>query len=392
MNQREKILGSITGGAAVLLLGFLLVSKLFIGPVNDLDIQIRDAESKKEDLKTENAREKSYLDQLREINSKAVAFEEPRVSELLRARLVDLLRPSNLSSDNLSLKPITGTRAAGYYKEIGWFVHVRGRLEQLVNFLYLLSNEPYLHKLDSIVVSPITRSAELELQLKYTTLVLDPRPGEKFPATQPIENAPIADLQQLNRSAYQTIVMRDLLRPYFPKNQNFVSSQPSNDTTNFGESTESRLVIVGLPSWGNGISDVIVKDIGNNQTQTLHVGDVLGSGLIVAVDYRRLPFTEKPGFSDSRAILEIGGNYFTIDLGDSLANRKPVLLSSLPKELKIKPSNTQIAPPPPSTPATQPDNPAATQPAEMQDNSKNNNTDSSNSASDSTAPQSPNEQ
>lgn len=322
MKAREKALGTVVVLGAVVLLGYLLLSKLLLEPAAKLDRQIRDTRAKITDLKKEIAREPDYLATLRNHAKRTFASDDLRASEQMRARLVELLKASGLGSDKLSLKPVTGSRAPGVFRELGWYVHATGRLEQIVNYVYLLQNEPYLHKIDTLVLAPITRSPEVELQLRYTTLVFDVRTGESPPATQPLETMRIAQSQGLERKPYDVIVARDLMRPYIPRSRSTWSSvAPSSDMTS-ADSSDARLTIAGLPSW-NGKAEIFVKDTSTGQTQVLQVGESINGWRILGVDYRKVPLPDRPSLlSGSRVLLEIDGATWAVELGQNLASRR----------------------------------------------------------------------
>jgi hypothetical protein len=353
MKAREKALGTVVVLGAVALLGYLLLSKVLLEPAARLDGQIRDASNKITDLKKENAREQDYITTLRNHAKHTFASDDLRASEQMRARLVELLKASGLGSDKLSLKPVTGSRAPGVFRELGWYVHATGRLEQIVNYVYLLQNEPYLHKIDTIVLAPITRSPEVELQLRYTTLVFDVRTGESPPATQPLETMRIASSQGPDRKPYDVIVARDLMRPYIPRTRSSWSGSSASSDNSSSESSDGRLTIAGLPSW-NGKAEIFLKDTSTGQTQVLQVGETINGWRILGVDYRKVPLPDRPSLlSGSRVLLEIDGATWAVELGQSLANRRPF-------DPAATPETNEVTEPAPAT--TQNDTPASAQP------------------------------
>jgi len=110
MNQRERILAAIVGVFAVGLMGYLCVDQFILDPARKLEGQIRDTQSKLGEARKLFARDAEYTGKLRDLSRKTLAGDEQRASEMLRARLVEILKASGLSSENLSLRPVTGTR------------------------------------------------------------------------------------------------------------------------------------------------------------------------------------------------------------------------------------------------------------------------------------------
>jgi hypothetical protein len=335
MNLRERILALATGGVVALLVGFLLFSKLVLQPAADLDGQVTDLGTKITRLKAENARIAEYRQSLREVALQTYDVEERQASERARARLVEILQRSGIALDRLSLRPVRGARVPSAYQEVGWLLTVRGHAEQIVNCLYLIQNDSYMHRLDNVSLSPVARSDEIELRLRYATLVIlypkDEKPIRR-PADQP--PAPLAEVNAPARQGYRLIAERDLFRPYIPRVEEApMDSPPVIYTPGPAPTSDYRLRIVGLSSWA-GQPEVVVRDTGTGQTQVLHVGDELVGGRVVLVDYRKMPMPGKPEIlSTSRVIVEVDQAYWAIELGQTLAERRLLGHDQLPPQL-----------------------------------------------------------
>ena len=92
--------------------------------------------------------------------------------------------------------------------------------------------------------------------------------------------------------------------------------------------------MVGLPSWGEK-QDVFVKDTSSGQVRRYKIGDTLANGKIVMVDYRPMRKPDKPQFlSPSRVIVQIGRDYWAVNLGSSLRQKHRLKRYQLPPELQ----------------------------------------------------------
>ena len=359
MNKREKILAACAGLAAVAFVTYMAINRVFLLPAAQRYTQAEDLLRKVRKAEAERDKEPVYRERLKELAGNTFSGDELRVSKQIQARITEVLRKSGLSAEHLTLKPIVGARAPGVYKEIGWMVRVRGAMKEIVNFLYLMTREPNLHRLDNLVLAPIKDAADLELQVKYATLILEPAAGEKLPAGAAADAAETASLDTPDRQKYELIALRDLFRPYVPAPPAAAAVPAAAGPTKPGTPQTPRVPVgryrvVGLPTWGGG-TDVLVHDSANGTVGAYKPGDNLAGGKIVMVDYRPMPSPNDPEiFSGSRVVLSIDGQYYAVELGSGLAEKHllsddqlPPGLPKLPKPPPEPPVETQGQPPAP---------------------------------------------
>lgn len=262
-------------------------------------------------------------------------LDEQQASERARARLVEILQHSGLALDRLSLRPVRGPRVPNSYQEVGWLLAIRGKVDAIVNCLYLLQHDPFLSRLDNLTLAPVARSDEIELRLRYATLVLlypkDEKPVDPQKDAPP---RPLAPLQNEDRQAYGLVAARDLFRPYVPRAPRQEWAGPTNDAPVSSDGSGDHLLrVVGLPSWG-GAPEVILHDLASGQTRQLHIGDELAGGRIVLIDYRSMPMPGNPDIlSTSRVIVRIEQAYWAIELGQPLSERRRLEQDQLPPQL-----------------------------------------------------------
>ena len=375
MNNREQKLAIIIGAAVGLFLFYLLMDRVLISPVRDLDRQIADLQEKNQKLLDENNRELSYLKRIRTYASQTYDTIDLRASEKIRARLAELLESSGLADENLSLRPITGSLVPGNFHSIGWSISARGPLTKIINFLYLLDNDPRVHRIDGLSLTPLSKPGEVDVQLRYMTLILDPVKGEKPFAGTPVALPPI-NLKTPVRSRYQLIAIRDILRPYIPRPPGAPSApifQPPQQAAVPdaappppipADADQSRFRVVGLPAW-HTVQQVIIADRSTQQTSVYKPGDPILTGKIVMVDYRAFPRHDQPLlFTQSRVILSFGNDLYAVDLGSTLADRYKLEPGQIPSELTSIPTSRPASTTEPNpAPDTQPSPPAGASPA-----------------------------
>ncbi|MCX5682976.1 MAG: hypothetical protein NT049_04750 [Planctomycetota bacterium] len=339
MTKREKVMAATAGLVVVGLVTALAVSKVFLEPAARAQQQAVDLQDKLNRARAEKGKEKTYQARLKDIAAQAFGTDELRVSEQVRMVITDVLALSGLSSQNLSLKPLVGSRVPGVYREIGWSVRARGKQAQVISFLYLMSRDPHLHRLDNVVLAPVPSSPDVEVQVKYATLLLEQAKGEKLVIDEAPEPPPDASvLEAPERQQYDVIAMRDVFRPYIQAKPQPRASPQSDEPRHVAESppqkgSEGRYRVVGLPTWG-GKTEVLVRDSSSGKVNNLKAGDDFGGGKIVMVDYRVLPLPKNPEIlSGSRVVLLIGSEYYAVELGQSLADKRTLAAGEVPPGL-----------------------------------------------------------
>ncbi len=106
---------------------------------------------------------------------------------------------------------------------------------------------------------------------------------------------------------------------------------------------EQDLTVVSLSSW-DGQPEVDLSDAKHHDLLTLRPGDKLLDGQVVTVDYRPLPLPDSSGFlSYSRLIWRVGNDYWAVEVGQTLAQRRRLSSNELPPGLKPE---SQTTPPP----------------------------------------------
>ena len=351
MKKREKMLVAVAGTIVGLLLGYVALSRFVIDPARDLRAKADEIRAKIRKAEDEKQKGPAYQSRYREIAAETLGIDEMKVSEELRTRITEVLTASGLSATNLSLKPLIGSRVPGVYKEIGWLVRARGKLPEIVKFLFLMSKEPALHRLDNMSLTPVPNSGDVEIQVKFATLVLEVPTGEKVPIG-PVTPLLVAEvLPQLDQ--YDGIKARDLFRPYIkrppppptaPQQPTEAAAVPTARPTTgpaIPEPPRGKYRLVGLSAFG-GFPDVEVSDTSTGRVARYKQGDELAGGRIITVDYRPLPKPSNPALlSLSRVVLQVGYEYHAIEIGDWLTNKHKLTVDQLPPGLPML-----VAPPP----------------------------------------------
>jgi len=334
MTGREKTLAGVGGFTAMVFVTYLAASRLFLGPAADCLKQADDVQANIDRAEAAQRQVPVHQAHLVALAARSFGSDELRVSERMRAVVTHVVTRSGLGTQNLSLKPLVGTRLPGVYREIAWSIRVRGELDDVVNFMYLMAREPHLHRLDNVVLTPAGGSpGQVDLQARCASLVLESPKGERL-ATDAGGDMPMDArlLQASERSQYEVIAARDLFRPYIQRRSRTEAGaqearSPSAETPPPGDR------LVGLPTW-DGKTDILVWNDSAAKVVSYKPGDELAGGKIILVDYRPMPLAKKPEIlSPSRVVIRIGAEYYAVELGQNLSEKRPLAESEWPPGL-----------------------------------------------------------
>lgn len=289
------------------------------------------------------------------------SFDDSRATQhAMRQRLRALATESGLSERPLSLnaaKPGPVDKK-GRYRQISWAVGIRGNLTQVTDFVYLLSRQPYLQRIENLKVRPDLVAGEVNVTFRYLTLALQPKGkatgSATRPTTQPTSRPAPMDLDTPDRHQYDAIASRDLFRPYIkrkptpkPRDPAPRVDPPKPEGPRVAPSRDGFFRVVGLPNWSGNPRNatVLVTDTQRKNTVEHRLGASFGGGKIVWVDYRPMPDPAQPEItSSSRVIIKIKDRYWAIELGQTLAQKHAMTDAQLPEQLKSDPPATAAIP------------------------------------------------
>lgn len=326
INNREKILVVVAGGVAIIFVASLIVMKMFIAPARALDTRIVAVKSKIVNAEGILAKRGVYDQQLERVASRSFAKTPRGTSESLRARLVSLVGKAGLNEQAIQLTPENGRRIPKVMQSVGWSVAVKGSLKSIVRFLYRVEHQARIHRVEDLILTPVPRSQRVALRFKCMTLVLDSSKGIKLAPPRPDDDLRAKRWSKSVRAGYLRAVARDIFLPAIirrPRQVRHTTSAPGHVTVR----------VLGLPHWG-GRSEILVQRSNKSSTDVYHVGDTLGGGRIIGVDYRPMPQPDNPKLiSESRVLICIKNQTWAVELGDTLAEKHRVGRAHLPASL-----------------------------------------------------------
>lgn len=325
MSRNTRLLAWAALGVAGLLAAGFVLRALINRPLRTLDGQILTLETRLNSLQKErqaflkaDAEVRAHADRL---FASQAADAEARLGALLTAQIVRV----GLKESDFTRIPVGRRRLPGA-EEIGWSIQGEGPLAQLLDLLFLLQNEPRLHRLEGLSLAPANDAARTRIRCRYVTLVLVPPPEMKTSSPEPEPS-----LETPLRRRYDAITQRDLFRPFLPEER--IHDSPPADAPALAPDG-ANLRVVSLSSW-DGQPEVHLHDAQQQHLVIYRPGDRLLDGEVAMVDYRPQPIPDKPGLvSYSRLIWRVDTNYWAVDSGQTLADRRLLTQEELPATLR----------------------------------------------------------
>ena len=225
------------------------------------------------------------------------------------AWLAELIQYAELSSP--SLNPGEPVNRKGGFKSISFSIRVRGNLEQLTVFLFEFYNAPHLHKIQSLSLTPIPKTNQLDVSIAIETLVLPFADREEELSQVRLADIPDRSAERLASAtlgAYRPILDRNL----------FAIGDPGTDPAD-------HTVLTGV-NYVDGAAEAWFTTRTNGETLRLRIGDRL---IQDGDQIRKVDTHEKPGLTteigrvaamkDSDLILERDGERWLLTIGETLA-------------------------------------------------------------------------
>lgn len=330
MNAREKRLAVAVGVVASAILAVVAGRAVFVKPLRVLDGRIVAARGRLERIHGERRAYFAAEDRMKSYGERTFADAVDLASARSGEVLTRILLQSGLNEDDFTRLPV-GPRKLRGASEIGWNVQGDGPLAKVVNLVFLLEASKYLHRIEGLTLSAGDNPGEVRVRFRYLTLVLEPAPDVRF-----VNHPPEFSLDSPQRRIHDSLVARDLLRPYLRR----APVAPAAPPVAPGTAPAAPAVpgpemyrIVSLSEW-MGQPEVHVRELATEKTVRYRPGDVLAGGRIVCIDYRSRSLPGGgPLRSDSRVILKIDSEYWAIERGKTLADRRRLQPEELPASL-----------------------------------------------------------
>ena len=339
MNRREKILAGIVGGILATILAGFGVRAMVVAPAKAVDKKIAGARARLDQLNQERRAYFADEAKVKEAAQKMFSDRVENTAAISGEMITRYILQCGLKESEFTRLP-AGPRKLRGAVQVGWRVQGDGPHADVVDLIYKLKSAPQLSRLDGLTLAPGDKPGLLRVGFTYLTLVMDPTP-----AVEPLSMVAQVALDVPERRAYDASVERDLFRPYVKRQEQPALAGIENPRTPKPVGGPEGFRIVSLSEW-QGEPEVHVLDVNQHKTFRYRPGDYLAGGTVVMVDYRSMPMPGREIIqSESRVILRFGKEYWAIDRGQTLADKRPLKPDQWPPELS-KLASAEPAPEP----------------------------------------------
>lgn len=325
MNRREKILAIAVGGVLALIGAVIAGRAVFVKPLREID---KKTAVLRERLAKIQAERRAYFvaeDFVKTIAARVFSDDTDEASAKSGELLSKQILASGLREADFTRLPASPRKLQGA-TEIGWSIQGEGKLENIIDLLFIIQESPFVHRMENLVLTPGDAPGRVKVRFRYLTLVLEPAP-----VIERTEPQPQFTLDVPKRRRLDSIIARDILRPYVKRPPPPLSATPGSRPPVVPGPESMR--VVSLSEW-MGQPEVHVRDLASDKTLRYKPGDVLAGGSIVMVDYRPLPMPGNETLkSFSRVILKIGSEYWAIERGRALSEKYKLTPENLPPQL-----------------------------------------------------------
>lgn len=333
MNKREKLLAGIVGTFVAIAVIGLGARAIIMKPLKLIDSRIKASKIKVETADAERRKFFAAEDQIKALALRTFGDDVEQASSVSGEILTQKILKSGLEEMSFTRLPVPPRTLKGA-QEIGWSIQGEGPLQNVVNLVFALENSPYLHRIESFGLNAGSTPGNVRVRFRFLTLVFTPSPD-----VQRKELKDKFELESPERKVYDALVARDVLRPYVKR-----PPAPPPPVTPAGGGTPApgapaapsgpaAFKVVSLTEW-LGQPEVVVMDVNAQKTKRYVPGEELAGGKIVHVDYRLIPHPSKAGLmSESRVILQQGNEFWAIERGGTLAEKRKMEPAELPREV-----------------------------------------------------------
>jgi hypothetical protein len=324
VNAREQKLLLIVGGILALVVAVVAVRSVILKPLRTIDKRIAERREKLRKIGLEQRACVTADEGVRRFAQRTFSDKVDQASAKSGEMLTKQILLSGLREADFSRLPVGPRRLGRHASELGWNVQGQGKLEDVIDLMFLLQECSYLHRIENVTFAAGDAPGQVRVGFRFLTLVLEPTP-----VVDPIPMPTKFTVESPERRVFDGIVARDLLRPYIKRSPDKAgpSSAPSSPAG------PGALRVVSLSEW-MGQPEVHIRDLTNQKTARYKLGDALGEGTIIMVDYRPLPFPGSTGLTSfSRVILKIGNEYWAVERGQTLADKRRLAAEQVPESL-----------------------------------------------------------
>ena len=168
--SRQKIMLGLLGTLAVLQGGDWLLTNVVNGPLQQRRAKRSQLEKKIKQRQSELAETRKEGKLLAIWESQSLPSDSEVARSLYQSWLLGLVENAGLANPHVDSGAAVNRK--GLYRSLTFTVRVRGSLAQLTQFLFEFYSANHLHQIQTLVITPLKKSGELDLSMTIGALIL----------------------------------------------------------------------------------------------------------------------------------------------------------------------------------------------------------------------------
>jgi hypothetical protein len=231
MNKREKIIAAVVGSVLVLIFGKMFISAFFINPLRTIKDDISVSEEKIDKINNQLKSKSKLIRDWNGVKKRMLSEDSGMASLLLRSRVTMLTEKVGLQV-TVTPMAVNSVKTGGEksFDVIAINLSGRGTISQIVQFMELLYNEPYMVKVTALSLRPEDKGDQISFSnCRVESIVLGkPVTDSSFPKVSLMEITSTQPAVQLAaKSPYSSITSRNIFKPFeLPKPKPVVQVPP----------------------------------------------------------------------------------------------------------------------------------------------------------------------
>jgi len=164
-----------------------------VNPVKEWERKATDRKNKINSLQKTQKTADLYRKRLAKLNNQGFASSQAEASASMGEHITGLIRQSGLSETAFSRRPFEPRAIVkNGPKPVGYTVNGQGSLKKVTDLIYLLQNDPHIHRVENISLSPVSGSTDVRVNFQFLSLVIGTQYG-KFTGTNAPPVSPVLD-------------------------------------------------------------------------------------------------------------------------------------------------------------------------------------------------------
>jgi hypothetical protein len=230
MNQRERVLTIVAAAVIGFVAIYLMYSRIWYGPLKKISQQIDQRQAEVDRMNASLAQKGDLLDRWQAVYRKTIADDPKQAQDELQSRINRLVKAAGLEGSQLRPEAMKEEKSSPYVEAAFVLDKAEGSLAQIVNFLDMLYQEPYLVKVTRIYPLRPTNRQEDRFSLTNCRIAAIVLKKNLAIGTPVVNRLALGEVSLAPSDRYVRIAQVDIFHPPVPERP-VLSRPPSTGGT-----------------------------------------------------------------------------------------------------------------------------------------------------------------